>query len=341
MTSHATRDSDQVDRHPRSQSVPARTRIVGTLLHFRQAGILTALIVLVIAFGIAQPDYLSVHNLLNILQQAAVTGILAVGVTFVIITAGIDLSFGSTLGLSAAALGLSLQSGYSLPVAMLIALGIGVACGILNGLLTTLLGITPLIVTLGTLSTYSGIALMLTGGKAIFTIPSGFEILITSTVAGVPLSVVVLVIVTAIASFVLNRTLFGEYCIATGGNIEVARLAGIRTGRYIGMAYAVLGALAGLGAILTVGRLGAADPQAGADLLLPVIAASVIGGASLRGGEGSVVGAVIGATLVSALQAGLTILAVSAFYQQIMIGIVIIMAVTIDRIQRGELRLRR
>lgn len=305
----------------------------------RQAGITIALVLLVVIVGLLEPSYWTGANLLTILQQAAVTGILAVGVTFVIITAGIDLSFGSTVGLAAATFGMTLQADWPLVLAVLIALAVGVVAGLVNGVITTALRITPLIVTLGTLSIYAGLALLLTDGRTIFSLPAVLDITVNARIFGVPVSVLVLVLVTGVASFVLNRTIFGEYCIATGGNPEVARLAGIRTNLYVAGAYVLLGLLAGLAAVLTVGRLGAADPQTGADLLLPVIAASVIGGASLSGGEGSVVGAVIGAVFISALQAGLTILVIPAFYQQITVGVVIILAVALDKLQRGELRL--
>lgn len=307
----------------------------------RQLGILVALILLVLIVGLLESSFWSPSNLVTVMEQAAVTGILAVGVTFVIVTAGIDLSFGSNLGMCAAAFGLMLSGGWPLPLAMLVTLLTGIVGGLINGVITTVLKITPLIVTLGTLSVFSGLGLLLTNGKTIFDLPNSLDAVINSRLLGIPAAVVVLVVVTAVASFLLNRTIFGEYCIATGGNAEVARLAGIRTGRYVAAAYCLLGALAGLAAILTVGRLSAADPQAGADLLLPVIAASVIGGASLAGGEGSVFGAVVGAVFISALTAGLTILTISAFFQQITVGVVIILAVTLDKLQRGEISLGR
>lgn len=305
------------------------------------AGIVIAVLLMMVVFGLLEPRYFGADNLLTILDQSSVTGILAVGTTFVIITAGIDLSFGSTVGLAAATLGVLLQAGVSPYLAVLAAVVVGGAAGLVNGILTTVLKITPLIVTLGTLSVFAGLALLITGGKTVFTLPAEFTAIANARIAGFSLSVVSLAVVLAVAGFLLRRTTFGEYCIATGGNAEVARLVGIRVGAYVTGAYAVLGLLAGLAAVLTVGRLGAADPQAGADLLLPVIAAAVIGGASLAGGEGSVLGSVVGAIFISALQAGLTILVVPAFYQRLAVGTVIIFAVTLDGVQRGKLRFRR
>lgn len=323
-------------------STPSRARrLAGSVAAARQVGILLALVLLVVVVGVLEPSYWELSNLLTVLEQSSVTGILAVGVTFVIITAGIDLSFGSNLGVCAAGFGLMLEAEWPLAAAALVTLLVGTAGGLVNGWLTTMLKITPLIVTLGTLSVFSGLALLMTDGRTIFDLPVSLDAVVNSRFLGLPAAVVVLGVVTAVASFLLNRTTFGEYCIATGGNAEVARLAGIRVGRYVGAAYCVLGVLAGVAAILTVGRLGSADPQAGADLLLPVIAASVIGGASLSGGEGSVAGAVIGAVFISALQAGLTILVIPAFYQQITVGAVIILAVTIENLQRGDIGIGR
>lgn len=317
------------------------SRLFGSVVRWRQAGIFGALVLMALAFGLAESSYFTSRNLVLILEQSAVTAILAIGATFVIITAGIDLSFGSTVGLAAALLGVMLQAGAPVPAALLAAVALGGVAGLLNGVLTTVLKITPLIITLGTLSIYSGLALIVTGGDTIFELPADFTTALDTRIAGVPISVVTMLVVLAVCGFLLRRTTFGEYCIATGGNAEVARLAGIRIGWYITGAYVVLGLLAGLAAVLTVGRLGAADPQVGADLLLPVIAAAVIGGAKLSGGEGSVAGAVIGAVFISALQAGLTILVVPAFYQRVSIGSVIILAVAFDKVQSGELRLWR
>ena len=321
--------------------VAKQSGLIKNVFRWRQTGILTAMVIMIVGFGIAEPSYFTSDNLLTILEQSAVTGILAIGSTFVIITAGIDLSFGSTVGLSAATLGVLLEGGTSIALSMAAALIVGGLAGLFNGALTTALKITPLIVTLGTMSVFSGLALLVSDGKTIFALPASFIAWTNAHVLGLPLPVFVFLVSLVAGEFLLRRTVFGEYCIATGGNAEVARLAGIRVGWYVSGTYVGLGLLAGLAAILTVGRLGAADPQAGADLLLPVIAAAVIGGAKLSGGEGSVIGAAIGAVFISALQAGLTILVIPSFYQRLAVGTVIILAVALDKVQRGELQLIR
>lgn len=305
----------------------------------RQGGLAVVIVVMAVIFGVIQPSYFGIHNLLTILEQSSISGILAIGVTFVIITAGIDLSFGSALGLTGVVFGLLVVHGAPFLIGVLAAVIVGIAAGVLNGIVTTALKINPLIVTLGTMSIFSGIALLLTGGNTLFTLPPEVGTVVNSSIVGIPTIVLVFAVVTAVCTLVLSRTKFGEYCIATGGNAEVARLAGIRVGFYVGSAYALLGFLAGLAGVMTVGRLGAANPTSGADLLLPVIAASVIGGASLAGGEGSIIGAALGAIFLAALQAGLTILVISAFYQQIVIGAVIVLAVAFDQIQKGRLNL--
>lgn len=310
------------------------------IFRWREGGLLVALFATAATFGLVEPSYFNLVNLTTILEQASITGILALGVTFVIITAGIDLSFGSTLGLAAVTFGLLITGGVPLLLATLAAMAVGGAAGVFNGVLTTALKISPLIVTLGTMSIFSGLALLLTSGRTIFSLPAEVDVIVNAKVLGIPLLVIVFAALLAVSWFVLRRTRFGEYCIATGGSLEVARLAGIRTSFYIASAYAVLGVLAGLAGVLTVGRLGAADPLTGADLLLPVIAATVIGGASLAGGEGSMVGTALGAILISALQAGLTILVVPSFYQRLAVGTVIILAVTFDQIQKGRLKIR-
>ena len=186
------------------------------------------------------------------------------------------------------------------------------------------------------MSIYAGLALIIAGGQAVYGIPVGFENTLAGGIAGIPIPVFLFIVLTIVSALVLRFTLFGEYLIAIGGNSEVARLAGIRVGRHTAMAYVVAGAGAGLaGAILTA-RLGAADPTLGADLLLTAIAATVMGGTKLAGGEGSMIGAAFGAVLIATLTAGLTSLNVQAFYQQVAVGSAIILALLVDKFARTK-----
>lgn len=301
---------------------------------WRQLGIVLALIATVLVFTLIDSEFLTSYNLINILLQASVTAILAMAVTFVIITGGIDLSIGTALALSAVVCGLLLSRGYPLPVVILGTILAGGLAGLFNGAIITLSGITPFVVTLGSMSIFSGLALIVSGGQTVYGIPPEFSDLLAGYVGPIPTPIVIAFLVLAIASIVMKTTKLGEYLIAIGGAREVARLAGIKVSFYTAIAYVIASSLAAIGAMITVGRLGAADPALGADLLLPAIAAAVMGGADLNGGEGSMLGAVIGALLIATLQAGLTFLNVQAFYQQVAIGVVIILALLSNRLQR-------
>jgi len=299
----------------------------------RQGGLLAVIIAMVIGFGIARPFFLESSNLMNVLLQSAVVGVLALGQTYVLLTGGIDLSIGSTVAVTAVCAGL-LSHSFPAGLAVLGALLIGAACGLVNGILVTVTHITPFIVTLGTMSIYAGLALIIAGGQAVYGIPVGFEDALAGGILGIPIPVFLFIVLTIASALVLKYTVFGEYLIAIGGNPEFARLAGVRVGRHTALAYVVAGTSAGLaGAILTA-RLGAADPTLGQDLLLTAIAATVMGGTKLAGGEGSMVGAAFGAVLIATLTAGLTSLNVQAFYQQVAVGAAIILALLIDQLAR-------
>lgn len=301
----------------------------------RQGGLLMVIVAMVIGFGIARPFFLDGSNLMNVLLQSAVVGILALGQTYVLLTGGIDLSIGSTVAVTAVCAGLF---SHSMPpfAAIVGAIIVGAACGLVNGMLITITDITPFIITLGTMSIYAGLALIIAGGQAVYGIPVGFENALAGGVAGVPIPVVLFVVLSVLSALILKYTIFGEYLIAIGGNSEVARLAGIRVGQHTATAYVVAGAGAGLaGAILTA-RLGAADPTLGGDLLLTAIAATVMGGTKLEGGHGSMIGAAFGAVLIATLTAGLTSLNVQAFYQQVAVGGVIILALLVDKAARAR-----
>nr|WP_296066620.1 ABC transporter permease [uncultured Actinoplanes sp.] len=299
----------------------------------RQAGLLGVIIVLGIGFGIARPLFLDGGNMLNVLLQAAVVGILALGQTYVLLTGGIDLSIGSVVAVAAVCSGLMSHS-LPAPVAVLGGIAVGAVCGVVNGVLITVTRITPFIITLGTMGIFAGLALIIAGGQAVYGIPTGFADLLAGGVAGIPIPVLLFILLTVASALVLKYTTFGEYLTAIGGNAEVARLAGISVTRTTALAYVVAGATAGLaGAVLTA-RLGAADPTLGGDLLLTAIAATVMGGTKLAGGEASMVGAAFGAVLIATLTAGLTTLNVQAFYQQVAVGAAIILALVIDQLTK-------
>ena len=296
-------------------------------------GILAALLVTVLCFSIVDSAFFSGYNFINICLQASVTAILAMAQTTVIITAGIDLSIGSAVALTAIVSGLLMKAGMPIPVAMLGSLTAGALAGLFNGIIITTTGITPFVVTLGTMSVFSGLALIFANGQTVYGLPPNFSDILAGKIEFVPIPVLIALIVLAVLTIMLRTTKLGEYLVAIGGAREVARLAGIKVAIYTAFAYVIASSLAAVAAMITVARLGAADPIIGADLLLPSVAAAVMGGADLMGGKGSMLGAVFGALLIATLQAGLTFLNVQAFYQQLAIGIVIILALLFNRLQ--------
>ena len=296
----------------------------------RQLSTLAGLLGLSLALWALTPHFLTVSNLLNVAEQATIIAIVAAGMTFVIITGGIDLSVGSVLAFAGVVMASALQRGLPLPLALAIGLGVGLLCGTVNGLLITVGRLPPFIATLGMMSVARGTALMFTEGRPISGFSGDFRSLATGEVLHVPVPVIIMVGVYALAHFVLRRTKLGRYAYAIGGNEEAALLSGINVKLYKTMVYALAGMLSGLAAVLLTARLNSAQPIAGMMYELDAIAATVIGGTSLLGGEGAVTGTLIGALIMAVLRNGLNLLGVSSFIQQIVIGSVIIVAVLID-----------
>lgn len=302
----------------------------------RDAGTLIGLIIILAVFAILVPNFISERNLINILQQSSINACLALGMTLVIISGGIDLSVGPTAAISAVVTATMLLSGVPVPLAILAGLAIGAACGFINGVLVAYVGLQPFIVTLGTLSTYRAIALIYTGGNPVLGIPVGFRALFNGNLLGLPIPVWIVTVVAIAAWVLLKKTPIGEYLLAVGGNEEAAYVAGVPIARTKITAYVISGALAALAALILVGRLGAAEPILGNLWELDAIAASAIGGASLMGGKGSVLGTILGAIILGAMRNGLTLMNVQAFYQLLATGLIILVAMMIDRATRGR-----
>jgi len=296
----------------------------------RQIGTFAGLVALCLVLWAATPHFLTVSNLLNVLEQTSINAIVAVGMTYVIISGGIDLSVGSVLAVAGIALALALQGGLPAPAAVILALATGTACGLANGLLITFGRLPPFIATLGMMSVARGIALMLAEGRPISGFSEGFRALATARVLIVPAPVLITAVVYVVAHFVLTRTVFGRATYAIGGNEEAARLSGVHVQFHKTAVYGVAGLMSAVAAILLTARLNSAQPTAGTMYELDTIAATVIGGTSLLGGEGTLVGALIGALIMGVLRNGLNLLNVSSFFQQVVIGAVIIGAVLID-----------
>ena len=298
---------------------------------FRDVGTLIGLILIALVFSALTPVFLTGPNLLNILQQSSINACIALGMTLVIISGGIDLSVGPIAALAAVTTAALLVAGVPIPLAVLAALVVGVVCGLFNGLLITLGGLQPFIVTLGGLSLFRALALIFTGGTPIFGLPDGFRALTNGTLAGVPNPVVLVALLAVLAWTVLNKTPLGEYLMAVGGNPEAARISGVPVMLTKLSAYVISGVLAAIAALILLGRLGAAEPTMGNLWELDAIAAAAIGGASLMGGRGSIVGTLLGCIILGSLRNGLTLMNVQAFYQLLATGIIIIVAMLIDR----------
>ena len=302
----------------------------------RDAGTLIGLLIIVVTFSFLSPVFFTLPNLLNILQQSSINALIALGMTLVIISGGIDLSVGPTAALSAV-LGATLMTlGVPVPLAILATLGVGAVCGLFSGSLIAYAGLQPFIVTLGGLSLFRAIALIYTGGNPVFGIPLAFRSLINSTVLGIPTPIVIVAVIALLLWTVMNKTPLGEYILAIGGNEEAARVAGVPVKRTKVTVYIFSGLLASLASLILIGRLGAAEPTIGNLWELDAIAAAAIGGASLMGGKGSIFGTLIGVVILGVLRNGLTLLNIQAFYQLLATGLIIIIAMLIDRATRGK-----
>lgn len=296
---------------------------------------LGALILLAVVLSALQPRFLTFGNLENVLSQVVVLGIIAIGQTLVILTGGIDLSVGGIAALSSVAGGLVLLEYGTIPGVMVMLL-VGLLVGLVNGVLVSYVGLAPFIVTLGMLSVTSSLAYVLSDGRSLTGLPAGFAWLGNGSFAGVQLYVFLFVGLYVLAHLFLTRSRPGRFIYAIGSNPEAARLSGVKVPLYRAVPYAVTGLLCGVAISIGASRLGSIDPNTGTGFELATIAAVVIGGASLMGGKGSVVGTLIGIFLIGILQNGLNILGVSAFWQGTALGIVIILAVILDRVVRAR-----
>jgi ribose transport system permease protein len=320
---------------PADEIVPAapahRVLTLGDILG-REAGGLMVLLVAVGALTLASSEFLTTSNLSNLARQVAIFGILAVGQLLVILTAGIDLSVGSVLGLSGAVTAQLLVAGWPVPAAIVVGVVLGAILGMINGLLVTQAKLPPFIATLGMLGIARGAVLVITGANTIQPLPEGFQEIANGTILGIPNLLLVAAAVTVAIHFVLTRTVFGRYIYAVGSNPESARLAGVPVRMVLVSVYAICSLLAGLGGVLLASRLGAGIPTAGTGFELNAIAACVIGGASLFGAKGSALGAAAGALIMGVLVNGGNLLNIQAFYLQIAIGVLILVAVGFDQL---------
>lgn len=322
-----------------ASAVPTQTRVGKASTHartvLREAGIGLALVVLVVVFALLSPIFLTAGNLTNIFTQISINVILAVGMTFVILIGGIDLSVGSVMALCAVIAGTVLkvdtfQPGTAIGLALLASIAVGAVCGFANGAISAYWGIPSFIVTLGMLNIARGAALQWTQARSIYEFPDAFNNFGSATVLGLPAIFLVSLALVAIGWFVLNRTVFGRLIHAVGSNEEAVRLAGHNVRRTKIAAFVIAGATVGVGAVIYMMRLTIASPISGIGFELNAIAAVIIGGTSLSGGRGSIIGTLLGACIIGVLANGLILIGMSDFLRQMVTGFVIILAVVLD-----------
>jgi len=296
-------------------------------------GMIVAFVLVCLVMWALTPHFLTPTNLLNVVRQSSIIGVMAVGVTFVILSGGIDLSVGSVMAVSGMIAAGTMQNGGGIFVGIVVALGVGIAAGLVNGLLVTKGGITPFVVTLGMMSIARGATLIYSNGYPISGFSETFRFIGGGEILGIPFPVIIFFLVVLTGWAVLTQTRLGRYTYAIGGNEETVKLSGINSDFFKTMVYVISGATAGISALILTSRLNSAGPTAGLTYELTVIAAVVIGGTSLSGGRGSVWGSLIGALLIAVINNGMNLLGISPYFQELVRGVIIILAVYVDRLR--------
>jgi len=294
-------------------------------------GLVFSFLLLCIVLSLLSDRFLTLSNIVNVLRQSTINGIISVGMAYVILTAGIDLSVGSVLALCTVVAADLLQKGVPVPLAVIAGLGLGAGLGLVNGLIITKARVPPFVTTLGMMTVARGLALTYTQGRPITGLPEGFRFMGTGSLGPIPMPIVIAGLAFILGYVLLTRTRVGEYIFALGNNPVAARYAGIATDRYIMFVYAVAGLLAALAGMILVARLNSAQPTAGLGYEFDAIAAVVVGGTSFAGGEGGLGGTLLGALVIAVLNNGLNLLNVSSFYQPVVTGVVIALALLLYR----------
>jgi ribose transport system permease protein len=300
----------------------------------RQYGLILSFLLLCVVLSFLSDRFLTVNNLTNVLRQSTINGIIAVGMTLVILTAGIDLSVGAILALSSVITADMLQQGMAVPLAIAIGLGAGALMGLINGVVITRFKVPPFVTTLGMMTIARGLALTYTEGKPITGLPESFRFIGTGSVGPIPTPILIAGVTFLLGYILLTRTSLGQYIYAIGNNPVAAEYAGIRVSLNTTFVYVVAGLLSALAGLILIARLNSAQPTAGLAFEFDAIAAVVVGGTSFAGGQGGLVGTLIGVLIIAVLDNGLNLLNVSSFYQPVVSGIVIAVALLLHRALR-------
>jgi ribose transport system permease protein len=308
-----------------------RTNSLLAFIKHREMNILAVLIIVGVIISLFSPYFLTINNIMGVSRTISITAIMAIGMTMVIITGGIDLSVGSIMGLSSLMTALMFQNGYPTLAAVTVGILVGITAGLLNGLLITKVNLPPFIATLGTLSIGRGLIYIITKGFPVTPdIPESYSYIGQGYLGFVPIPVIAMLFLMIVFSVIMSRTRFGRHVYAIGGNETAARLSGVKTNLTKTMVYVLSGTISAVAGIILFARLSSAEPASGFGAELEVIAAAAIGGASLAGGYGSIIGAIIGAALIGVISNGIVLLNINTYAQQAITGIVILIAVSID-----------
>jgi ribose/xylose/arabinose/galactoside ABC-type transport system permease subunit len=322
-------------------SVATTAKQKGAIRRFfaiREIGALIPLVIIVVAASFSNPAFISLANILNMIRATSYLFIVGVGMTFVLCGRGLDLSVGSQVGLSGIMLGILMVT-WQLPawMSVIIALLVGALTGAVNGFLITNLRIPPFIATLATFYSYRGIVMGITKGVSIGPMPQAFKVLGQGTFLGIAYVIWFIIVLLLLATFVLRKMKYGRYTLAMGGNVESTRLAGVNTNRLTFSLYVVSGLLACVTSVFFSSRFSSVQPSTGNGMELQAIAACIIGGVSLFGGSGSILGTLIGCMFLTVVENGMIMAHISGYWQQAVVGLIIIIAIVIDLIRKGDL----
>ncbi len=301
---------------------------------FKEIGVIVPLAVLIIIFSCTSDIFLTTNNLLNITRQISIKGLLGIAMTFVIITGGIDLSVGSVIAFSSILTASAIKD-YQLPVlaAVVIGIAVGTLTGLVNGILIAYVNMPAFITTMGTMTILRGLGYIYTQGYPIYDLPQGFRAIGQGNIGIIPISAVILVVVAILAFMILSKTVFGRHIYAVGGNIEAARMAGIRVKRVQLYVYMISGFISGIAAVVQGARVGSGLPTIGQGFEMDAIASVVIGGAAMAGGSGTILGTLLGSLILGVLDNGLSLLNVDSYVMNVISGVVVILAVLIDQVR--------
>lgn len=302
----------------------------GPRIDWSSAGIMAILIVMVILFGTMNPNFTTPRNLGNILRQISIVGICAVGLTAVVLTAGMDLSVGSVIGLSAVIGAMMMSSGIPIWIAVVTVLLIGAVAGAFNAFCVTVMRIPPLVTTLGTWIAWRGLIYVITGGRSVYGIPERFSVIGQGDILVIPVSAIFMIVAFIIGYIVLEKTVFGRRIYSIGGNEEAARLSGIKVKKELTKVYMSSGILAAIAGLVLMSKVNSGQPSAGAGYELDTVTAVLLGGVSVYGGEGKILKVIIGVVFMGVLANGMMMLNVGEYQQQLVKGLILILAVGLD-----------